>query len=295
MKQEIKEYLRENKITTEEALATHIVELKRNTVIPRITYHLIDVLVNEKDSLLSFFAESNLKEECKRVGAFPIDLWVSSVDLNRIEYPLTYWGGKKEEDLKDDVITSSSKGEKETAEFLKESYKEIEGDKKTIYSGGLTEAEKKYFEVMSDYKLKEELEKYLPKYPFYNITDKFTTKENLGRRGKTITYSKEDIGIKETEAYKETEGKLYYELDWSFVTQMAERMASNKKEGKYKLFNWKQPMTPKGIEDLKQATMRHLLEVMEGRYEDDGRKFGHLEAISDNMMMINYQLKLNKS
>lgn len=96
-------------------------------------------------------------------------------------------------------------------------------------------------------------------------------------------------------AYKETEGKLFYELDWSFITQMAERMASNKKEGKYELFNWKRPMTPKGLEDLKQATMRHLLEVMDGKYGDDGRALGHLEAVSANMMMINYQLKLNKS
>lgn len=99
--------------------------------------------------------------------------------------------------------------------------------------------------------------------------------------------------IKTTEAYKETEGKLFYELDWTFITQMAERMASNKKDSKYSLWNWKNPMTPKGIEDLKQATLRHLLEVLEGRYEDDGREFGHLEAISDNMMMINYQLKNN--
>lgn len=104
-------------------------------------------------------------------------------------------------------------------------------------------------------------------------------------------------GVKQNQtAYKETEGKLFYELDWGFITQMAERMASNKKESKYALWNWKKPMTPKGIEDLKQATLRHLLEVLEGRYEDDGRPFGHIEAIADNMMMINYQIKqLNKS
>lgn len=102
------------------------------------------------------------------------------------------------------------------------------------------------------------------------------------------------IGKKEkTTAYKETEGKLFYELDWGFITQMAERMASNKKESKYDLWNWKKPMTPKGIEDLKQATLRHLLAVLDGVYEDDNREFGHIEAISDNMMMINYQLKNN--
>lgn len=93
------------------------------------------------------------------------------------------------------------------------------------------------------------------------------------------------------EAYKEIEGKLFYELDFNFIKQMAERMQSNKDNTKYELWNWKKPMTYKGIEDLKQATLRHLLEVLEGKYEDDGRKFGHLEAISNNVMMINYQLK----
>lgn len=96
-----------------------------------------------------------------------------------------------------------------------------------------------------------------------------------------------------SEAYKETEGKLFYELDWGFITQMAERMASNKKESKYNLWNWKKPMTLKGIEDLKQATLRHLLSILDGVYEDDGREFGHIEAVSDGMMMINYQLKNN--
>lgn len=111
------------------------------------------------------------------------------------------------------------------------------------------------------------------------------------KRGKIFHYAKKE----ETQtAYKETEGKLFYELDWGFITQMAERMATNKKESKYSLWNWKKPMTPEGIESLKQATLRHLIEVMECKYEDDGREFGHLEAIADNMMMLNYQLKLNK-
>lgn len=92
-------------------------------------------------------------------------------------------------------------------------------------------------------------------------------------------------------AKKETEGKLFYELDFNFIKQMAERMQSNKDNSKYDLWNWKKPMTPKGITDLKQATLRHLFEVLEGNYEDDGRTYGHLEAISNNVMMINYQLK----
>jgi hypothetical protein len=112
-------------------------------------------------------------------------------------------------------------------------------------------------------------------------------KECLGvqmREGKIFTYKlKEEIGK------KETEGKLNYELDWEFIQQLAERMSQNK--GKYKPYNWMQPID---VEKLKQSLFRHVVEVMKGNYEDDGRTFGHLESISANVMMINYQLK-NKS
>ena len=93
------------------------------------------------------------------------------------------------------------------------------------------------------------------------------------------------------EATKETAGKTFYELDFNFIKQMAERMQSNKENSKYELWNWKNPMTPKGIEDLKQALLRHVIDVIEGNYSDDNRQFGHLEAIANNAMMINYQIK----
>lgn len=93
----------------------------------------------------------------------------------------------------------------------------------------------------------------------------------------------------ETEtAYKETKGKLHYELDFEFITQMAERMASNK--GKYEPYNWQKL---DNVADLKQSLFRHVLEVMNGNYKDDNREFGHLEAVAINAMFINYQLKRN--
>ena len=94
--------------------------------------------------------------------------------------------------------------------------------------------------------------------------------------------------LKEETAYKETEGKLHYELDFEFITQMAERMASNK--GKYEPYNWQKL---DNIADLKQSLFRHVLEVMNGNYKDDNREFGHLEAVAINAMFINYQLKRN--
>ena len=93
---------------------------------------------------------------------------------------------------------------------------------------------------------------------------------------------------KQAKAYKEKEGKLFYELDWDFITQMAERMASNK--GKYEPYNWKKL---DNVEDLKQALFRHVIDIMKGNYEDDGREFGHIEAAADDLMMINYQLRNN--
>lgn len=90
-------------------------------------------------------------------------------------------------------------------------------------------------------------------------------------------------------AYKETNGKLFYELDFDFITQIAERMASNK--GKYEPYNWQKL---DNVEELKQAIFRHVLEVMKGNLEDDGRDFGHLEAIACDVMMICYQLKKYK-
>ena len=97
--------------------------------------------------------------------------------------------------------------------------------------------------------------------------------------------------LKEETAYKETEGKLFYELDFEFITQMAERMASNKKEGKYGLFNWMKPMSKTDLINLIQAQYRHAMDLMNFKFEDDGRPYGTLEAFSNNAMMINYQLK----
>lgn len=85
---------------------------------------------------------------------------------------------------------------------------------------------------------------------------------------------------------KESLGKLSYELDFDFITQMAERMDANK--GKYEPYNWQKPIDTAG---LHRALARHFFQVMKANYEDEGRECGHLEALALNAMMINYQLK----
>ena len=89
------------------------------------------------------------------------------------------------------------------------------------------------------------------------------------------------IPLQEQTSKKETEGKLSYELDFDFITSLAERMATNK--GKYEPYNWKKEINK---EEISQALFRHVLEVMKGNYADDGRNLGHLESIALNCMFL---------
>ena len=162
----------------------------------------------------------------------------------------------------------------------------------------MSDSVKKYFDNMDEAKdHKTTITK-----PFFNGFNNKSFYYDVEKQGKSL------IGLGETkdgkvymrytdsyvpehveEGKKETEGKTPMELDWSFIKQMAERTAQNKK--KYPPYNWKKPMD---IDKLKDSLMRHLLEVMEGNYEDDGREMGHLEAIALNAQYINYQLKNNQ-
>ena len=92
---------------------------------------------------------------------------------------------------------------------------------------------------------------------------------------------------KETEGIKETEGKLYYELSWEFIEEMAKRMSNNKSD-KYPRFNWKKNID---VEDLKQAINRHHIEVMKGNYRDGEELLGHIVSYACNSMMLWEQLK----
>jgi hypothetical protein len=85
--------------------------------------------------------------------------------------------------------------------------------------------------------------------------------------------------------YKETSNKLIYDIDFDYITGMAERMQLNR--DKYPVGNWKQKLD---IESLKQALFRHVIEVMKGNYSDE-QELGHLFAIGCNAFMIIEQLK----
>lgn len=91
----------------------------------------------------------------------------------------------------------------------------------------------------------------------------------------------------ECKGVKKTEGKLYYELSWEFIEEMAKRMANNKSD-KYPLYNWKKNID---VEELKQAINRHHIEVMKGNYRDEGEVLGHIVSYACNAMMLWEQLK----
>ena len=73
------------------------------------------------------------------------------------------------------------------------------------------------------------------------------------------------------------------------VKQMAERMQLNR--GKYPVGNWQKPID---VEDLKQALFRHVIEIMNGNYDDE-QEYGHLVALGCNAFMIIEQLKNDHS
>ncbi len=87
---------------------------------------------------------------------------------------------------------------------------------------------------------------------------------------------------------KETKDKLIYDIDFDYIKGMAERMQLNR--GKYPVGNWQKPID---ATSLKQALFRHVIEIMQGRYDDE-QKFGHLYAIGCNAFMIIEQLKKQK-
>ena len=120
----------------------------------------------------------------------------------------------------------------------------------------------------------------------------FSTYEEVQKYGEYNNYTewhKLEHQIENNNGIKETNGKLYYELSWEFIEEMAKRMANNK-SNKYPLFNWKKNID---VEDLKQAINRHHIEVMKGNYKDGDELLGHVVSYACNSMMLWEQL--NKS
>ena len=105
-----------------------------------------------------------------------------------------------------------------------------------------------------------------------------------------LTITQTETSPSNTEGIKDDTEKLYYELDWEFIENMAKTMSDNKSI--YPKWNWQKPM-PDGIERLKQSLIRHVIEILKGNYSDNNKDFGHFYSVALNAMMIHYQLKNN--
>lgn len=113
--EQIKDYLKKYRIDSEEQLAKHIEELKRNTIPNNeIIFPLVDLLVNEKSVLNSYFAENKKQETITKTGA-PLFLDEAVISYQSFENGVT----------KDNTVTYTSTRHKSQAG---ETHKEIVGD-----------------------------------------------------------------------------------------------------------------------------------------------------------------------
>ena len=281
MKESVKNYLLKNNINSEEQLAIHILELRRNTFTKPILFELVDLLYNKKSVLLSFFAQKNNKKEI----------------LNFTELEKSIITEKEQEKLSREHI------EKSKPMFLDEVLERIEKQQPTVTfsttdytfpvqmrrgkiikynkENGVKQTNKKYTTTLSQENFKG-CQEYSTNTFEVLLWDEEKVLENLkGYEG----YSTDIIeGGK-----KETENKVdYSEIDWEFIEGLARRMSNNKE--KYEPFNYHKPMD---VNLLKQSLLRHTIEILKGEHNDAGQEYGHLYAVALNSMMIYYQLKNN--
>jgi hypothetical protein len=89
---------------------------------------------------------------------------------------------------------------------------------------------------------------------------------------------------------KQTEGKLFWEMNWDYLQGVAKRMQANKGD-KYEKFAWKKGVD---VNELNQAILRHTVEIMKGNTIDD-TEYGHYEALCCNAMLAVHELKRLKN
>lgn len=288
--QQIKDYLEKYRIKSAPQLADHIGELKRNTI-PNVVLISELVYILEDDS--SFFFRTKEPEKLQKT----INNHILEIMSNAFFLDETIEAGNKSTNS---TRHKSINGETHKELTTEKKLKITEGFKKEALKQQL-DAILENIEIQSSYispKKKEEIK-----------TDWIDFVANGMKRGKIIKYensaektekedamvNKRDIKIghspfEKDNGIKESEGKLYYELSWEFIEQMAKRMSNNKSD-KYPLYNWKKNIN---VEDLKQAINRHHIEVMKGNYKDGDEVLGHIVAYACNSMMLWEQLNKNQ-
>lgn len=98
------------------------------------------------------------------------------------------------------------------------------------------------------------------------------------------------IEIPKEKSTKQTEGKLFWEMNWDYLQGVAQRMQANKGD-KYEKFAWKKGVN---VDEINQAILRHTVEIMKGNTIDD-TEYGHYEALCCNAMLAVHELKRLKN
>jgi hypothetical protein len=291
---QLKDYLKKYRIDSEEQLAKHIEELKRNTKPNNeIIFPLVDLLVNEKSVLNSFFAENKkiknpmtyldeVLENIVKKEQQIIKDWNSN---STCEGEFLIFTALEKELASDKDLHLSTRHKSKVGETHKEGLEEVMN---LINSDKFKQDCNRAKEAINDFCKTEGI-------PFhYKISAEKAKKEERVRANfykiKNGVVSENEVNKNALEGIKETKGKLYYELSWEFVEEMAKRMANNKSD-KYPLYNWKKNIS---IEDLKQAINRHHIEVMKGNYRDGSEVLGHIVSYACNSMMLWEQLNKNQ-
>ena len=290
---QIKDYLKKHRIDSEEQLAKHIEELKRNTKPNNeIIFPLVDLLLNEKSVLNSFFAENKKQEMFTRtVTPFFLD--------EMLEAPLGSFGRRGR------VINYSTRHKaREEGKFHKEIVGDLEGINRPPSTDDKNLAKKDNYTIYVFTKdllpkilefedlraIKSILKRYsASSYRVYD-KDKNLIEQDVLNKDDVITSS--NRGEKETMEYlqgvKETEGKVdYSEINLEILDLMAERFTANKH--KYPKGNMKKTID---IKSLEWALFRHVKKMIQPIETDEETYKDHLSAVLCNCSMLLDQLKV---
>ena len=188
--EQIKDYLKKYRINSEEQLAKHIEELKRNTIPNNeIIFPLVDLLLNEKSVLNSFFAE-NKKQET--IAPFFLDEAVISYQ--------SFEDGK----FKDNTVTYTSTRHKSKAG---ETHKQIVGDLEDAINNRLKLSKKINKESIEKYKsLFTKVDKKCSPQCFCDGSCKKPQEKNLGG------YKIPNVKVNATRHKAREDGKFHKEI-----------------------------------------------------------------------------------
>lgn len=293
--QQIKEYLQKYNITSKELLASHIEELKRNTIPnTKLISELVWVL---EDFFFSFFERSSYpaeKDNFEKLLENPNSTNDIYRELKKCSNQCFCDGSCKKPQKYNFGLTEQlntvvgnlggiNKPPQKTinSHFLDEITEQLEKqEEKPLknYEQIVTTT----ITVKTNPEQAEKIKEIVKEFNSQNSAEKNKTEENL-------VFPKDSEIHKE--GIKESNGKIdYSEIDWDIVDLMAKRFNNNKH--KYPQGNMLKPIEEK---ELLFAGYRHLRKMLQPIDNDSESFLEHLIAVMCNMQMLYQQKKLKNS